>query len=266
MRTRMVFGRYIDRDSWIHRLDPRSKMTAMLLFMCAIFLTDSYAAVLVMLTFSLFMIKSTNIPLSYFARAVKPLLFIILFIVIFHLAFERGGARFIDVGPFAIYAGGLEKGLISAARMVIFVALAAMISFTTEPDRLTQGLGSMMKPLRAVGFHPEKAALMVGIALRFIPTIFEEAERIWKAQLSRGLDLTGKPLKQRARLILSLMVPVMAGAFRRAIDLADSMEARGYRLGAPRSAIHTLSWKARDTVFLLLFLVPLASVVVLSMN
>lgn len=257
MRTRLIFGRYIDTGSWVHRLDPRSKITAMLLFMTAIFYTDSYFSVLIVLLFSLWIMRRTKIPLAYYARAIKPLFFIILFIVIFQLAFEQGGARFIDVGPFTIYAGGIEKSVISAFRMMLFASFAAMLTFTTPPDRITQGLGSMLRPFRLIGFKADKAALMIGIALRFIPTVFEEAERIWKAQLSRGLDLTEHTLRQRAMLILSLLVPIMTGAFRRAIDLADSMEARGYRLGAPRTSFHQLAWSAPDTWFLLLFFIPL---------
>lgn len=261
MRTKLIFGRYIDTGSWVHRIDPRSKITAMLLYTGAIFFTDSYWSVLLVLIFSLAVMQSTRIPISYFARAIKPLLFIILFIVMFHLAFEQGGARFIDVGPVTIYAGGLEKSVISASRMMMFAAFAVLLSFTTPPDRLAQGLGIMLRPFRAFGFKPGKAALMLGIALRFIPTVFEEAERIWKAQLSRGLDLTERTISQRAMLILSLLVPVMAGAFRRAIDLADSMEARGYRLEAPRTSLHRLAWSRADTWFLLMFLFPLGAAV-----
>jgi energy-coupling factor transport system permease protein len=114
-----------------------------------------------------------------------------------------------------------------------------------------------------MGLSPDKFALMIQIALRFIPTIFEESERVWKAQVSRGLELSNKPLLQRVRLILALLVPITTGAFRRAIDLAESMEARGYRLGAPRSAFLNMQWRVLDTLFLCLFLLPLAVITLL---
>jgi energy-coupling factor transport system permease protein len=260
MRNKIIFGRYMDTDSWVHGLDPRAKTLSMILFMAAVFMIDSYFGVTIVLGFSLIMMKSTHIPLFLYARAIKPLTFILLFIVIFHLVFSTSGGQFIDVGLFNFYAGGLERGLISASRMMLFVSFAAMLSFTTQPERLAQGLSRLLKPIRYIGLSPDKLALMINISLRFIPTLFEESERIWKAQVSRGLELRNKPLRQRVKLILALLVPITFGAFRRAIELADSMEARGYRLGARRTAYLSLVWSSRDTLFLSLFLVPLAAI------
>ncbi|CAM4053030.1 energy-coupling factor transporter transmembrane component T [Cohnella lubricantis] len=260
MRARIVVGRYIETGSWVHSLDPRAKTTAVLLFMAAVFMTDSYAGIAVLLLFSLIYMKAAAIPLSMFARAIKPLLLIILFIFVFHLLFTAGGSPIVDLGLFKLYAGGLQRGLVAASRMVLFVAFAALASFTTRPERLTQALGLLLKPLRYVGGSPDRMALMVSVSMRFIPTIFEEAERIWNAQVSRGLELRGRPMRQQARLILSLLVPVTAGAFRRALDLSESMEARGYRLGAPRSAYRRLTWQGKDTWFIVSFFPLLAAV------
>jgi len=231
--------------------------------MAAVFMIDNYIGVLIGLVFSLIMMRSTKIPLLYYARAIKPLLFILLFIVIFHLLFDTSGGQIVDAGMLKFYAGGLEKGLISASRMILFVSFAALLTFTTKPERLAQGLGKLLRPIRYMGLSPDKFALMIQIALRFIPTIFEESERVWKAQVSRGLELRNKPLLHRVRLILALLVPITTGAFRRAIDLAESMEARGYRLGAPRSAFLNMQWKVRDTLFLCLFFLPLAVITLL---
>jgi energy-coupling factor transport system permease protein len=263
MRSRIVFGKYIEGSSWVHRLDPRAKTASMLLFMAAVFVTDSYASILALLLFAAVVIMSTRIPLAMFARAIKPLLFIIVFIFLFHVLFETSGQSFIDLGPFTLYAGGLERGIVSASRMILFIAFAAILTFTTRPESLVQGLGSLLMPLRFIGLSPGKIALMVGIALRFIPTVFEEAERIWKAQLARGLNLSEKPLVKRAMLLLSLLVPVLAGSFRRAVDLADSMEARGYRLGVGRTSYRALQWSSRDTLFLLSFALPVTAGILL---
>jgi len=260
MRARIVLGRYIDTGSWVHSLDPRAKTAGMLLFMVAVFVTSSYSGIVILLLFSLIYMKVAAIPLRMFARAVKPLLFIVLFIFLFQLLFTASGTQLVDLGAFKLYTGGLHKGLVAASRMVLFVAFAALASFTTKPERLTQALGWLLQPLCHVGGSPDRLALMIGVSLRFIPTVFEKAERIWKAQVSRGLELRGRPLGQQAKLVLSLLVPITTGAFRRAIDLSESMEARGYRLGAPRSAYRRMAWQRRDTWFLASFLPLLAAV------
>ena len=263
MKRKIILGRYMEGDSWVHRLDPRAKTAAMPLFMVAVFLVDGYMGVLALLLFTAAVIRATGIPHRYFIRAMKPLMFLLLFILVFHILYDAGGGKLLDVGAFKVYAGGLEKGIVSASRMGLFIMLAAVLTFTTQPEQLAQGLGSLLRPLTYIGVPTDRLVLMLGIALRFIPTIFEEAERLWKAQQSRGLDLSSRSLKEKARLIIALLVPVTTGAFRRAIGLADSMEARGYRLGAPRSRFRAFVWKRADTLFVALFLLPVAAAALL---
>lgn len=254
MRERMIIGKYIDMNSWVHRLDPRSKATAMLLFLPIVLLINSYEDVLAVLIFSLAILISTTIPLSYYVRAVKPLLFIVLFIFLFQLLFQASGAPLVTLGSFRIYAGGLEKGVFAATRMTLFIAVTALLTFTTKPEQLIHALTFMLQPLKWIGLSPAKISLMIGIAFRFIPTVFEQAETIWKAQVSRGLTLKGKKIKEQSRLLLSLLVPITVGAFRRALELAEAMEARGYRLGKKRTTYTTFHWGFDDTLFIALFI------------
>lgn len=254
MRQRMMIGKYIDTNSWVHRLDPRAKASAMLLFMWIVLMINTYTDVLIVLAFSLAIMLSTTIPLHYYARAVKPLLVIVLFIFLFQLLFNASGAPLLTVGSFHIYAGGLEKGVFAATRMTLFIALTALLTFTTKPEHLTHALGYMLTPLKWIGLSPSRLSLMIGIAFRFIPTVFEQADTIWKAQVSRGLTLKGKKLKEQARLLLALLVPITVGAFRRAIELAESMEARGYRLHRKRTAYVTFRWGFDDIFFIGLFI------------
>lgn len=263
MKERIMFGRYVDRDSWVHRLDPRAKIIAMPLFMTAVFLTDSYAGVLAILVFALAVMLATRIPIPLYARAIKPLLFLILFIFLFHLLFDTGGKRLVELGPVALYAGGMEKAVVSASRMTVFIAFAAILTFTTQPDQLATAFGRIIRPLRAIGVNTEKIALMLRVSLRFIPTIFEEGDRLYKAQVSRGLTLTDQSLVKKARLLIALLVPVTAAVFRRAVILADSMEARGYRLEATRTSFRSFDWRAADSLFLLLFALPITASVIL---
>lgn len=255
----MIFGRYIAGDSWMHRLDPRAKILAVPLFMAAVFLVDDYTKLLALLAFTLLLVKSTSISLLAVARAVKSLWLLLSFIVLFHLLFDSSGAQLMQVGAVALYTGGLERGIVAALRMVMFIVFAAVLTFTTQPDQLAQGLGEVLAPLRRLGVRSDRLTLMLGIALRFVPTLFDEAQRIWKAQVSRGLDLRSQPLQKRARLLAALLIPVTAGALRRAVALAEAMEARGYRLDAPRTRYRSLSWQLRDSCFLGLFVLPIAA-------
>lgn len=261
MKHKLMLGRYIDGHSFLHQLDPRSKLTGMLCFMIAVFLINSYYTLAIGLAFTVIIMALSRIPLSVYVRAIKPLLFLIVFITLFHIFFHSEGARLFKVGLFSIYSGGLEKGLVSAGRMTLFISFAAVLSFTTQPDRIASALGSLLKPLRKIGVPIEKLSLMLSLSLRFIPTIFEEAERIWKAQVSRGFTLAHQPLKEKARRIIALLVPVTTSAFRRAENLADAMEARSYRLGFPRSQYRQMVWRASDTLFLLSFALPICLIV-----
>jgi len=257
MRHKLMLGRYIDGHSIIHHLDPRAKLIGMFFFIAAVFLINSYLTLLIGVVFTFIMMLLTKIPLSYYLRAIKPLIFLIAFIALFHLFFHTEGTRMLKVGVFSIYSGGLEKGLVSAGRMTLFIAFAAVLSFTTQPDRIANALSHVLRPIQKIGIPIDRFSLMLSLSLRFIPTIFEEAERIWKAQVSRGFSLADLPLKVKAKRIIALLVPVTSSAFRRAESLADAMEARNYQLGAIRSQYRQMIWKLNDTFFLLSFALPI---------
>lgn len=264
MRDKMILGRYIDTGSWVHRLDPRSKIAAMALFLPAVMAIDSPAEAAVIAAFSAAVMGASRIAALHFVRAVKPLLALIGFILLFHVLFDASGAKYFSVGFLALHAGGLERGLLAAFRMVLFIAFTAILTFTTPPALLTQGLESMLQPLARLRLSPRKLTLMLGIALRFIPTVFEEADKIRKAQASRGLELADLSWKDKASAMISLLVPVTVGAFRRAMELAESMESRGYRLRGARTQLNELRWRPGDTWFLLAFALLAAGLLLLG--
>ncbi|WP_040950735.1 energy-coupling factor transporter transmembrane component T family protein [Gorillibacterium massiliense] len=266
MQNRMIFGRYYDTGSWVHSLDPRAKVAAMLMYMVAIFMVSTFIEAAAVFLFAIVIMQSTRIPLSQFLRSLKPLIFIMVFIFAFHLLFDASGTRMMAVGPFKFYSGGLERGILAVVRMILFVGFTAILTFTTPPAKLTRGLEDFFRPLKILRISPARITLMIEIALRFIPTVFEEAEKILKAQSSRGMDLKDQPLAKKAKLLISLLVPVTVSAVRRAMELVDSMESRGYRLGAPRSKFHALDWARRDTVFILVFVVLLGAMLALNMS
>jgi len=262
MKHKLMLGRYIESNSLLHQLDPRSKLAGMLFFVAAVFLINSYVTLWIGLVFTVIIMLMTKIPLLYYVRAIKPLIFLIAFITLFHILFHAEGARLLKVGTFSIYSGGLEKGIVAAGRMILFISFAAVLSFTTQPDRIATALESFLRPLKKIGVPVEQLSLMLSLSLRFIPTIFEEAERIWKAQVSRGFSLADQPLKEKAKRIIALLVPVTASAFRRAEGLADAMEARSYRLGAPRSQYRQMIWRRNDTLFVLSFALPIYFIII----
>ena len=262
MRNKLLFGRSIDTGSWVHAVDPRAKLTGMMLYLIAIVAVGSWPALAVAAVFSVVYMLSTKIPLKYYLKAAKPLWVLMVFIFIVQCFTVESGEALWSIGSWTLYSGGVSSGFIAASRMGLLVSFTAILTFTTTPGVLNQGLSGVLKPLKRLGLSPERLTLMMSIALRFIPTILEETHKILKAQASRGADLKELPWKEKGRMLVSLLVPVTVSAFRRAEELVLSMESRGYTLGAPRSEYHLLVWRSRDTWFVLSYVVLAAAVVV----
>lgn len=263
MRNKLLFGRSIDTGSWVHSVDPRAKLTGMVLYLIALLVVNSWVALGLAAVFSLAYMFSTRIPLKYYAKAAKPLWVLMVFIFVVQSLSIKQGTVLWHIGSWELYSGGLSSGLIAALRMTLLVSFTAILTFTTTPGLLNQGLSGVLKPLRKVGISAERLTLMMGIALRFIPTILDETHKIMKAQAARGADMKELPWKEKGRLLVSLLVPVTVGAFRRAEELVLSMESRGYIVGAPRSEYHLLSWSKRDTGFILSYVMLVAIIVYL---
>lgn len=261
MRNKLLIGRTIDTGSWIHALDPRSKLTAMLLYAAVIIMLRSWPAFLLTAVFSLGFMAATRIPFKYYVKAAKPLWLLMLFIFIVQCFTVQRGDILLQWGPLHIYAGGLSSGLLAACKMALFISFTALLTFTTTPGRLNQGVSGMMKPLAGLGVPVHRLALMTSIALRFIPTILEESQKILKAQAARGADLSELPLVEKGKMLLSLLVPITVGAFRRAEDLITSMEARGFVIDAPRTEYFEPAWGKKETGFIGLYVLLVVAVV-----
>ncbi|MFE4712960.1 energy-coupling factor transporter transmembrane component T family protein [Paenibacillus sp. NPDC056722] len=255
MNERLLLGRSIETGSWVHKLDARSKITGMLLYVVVILLSRSWMAMALLAVFSVVVMASTRIPLKYFLKAAKPLRYLMLFIFIVQVVSVKEGAVWLSIGSWDLYEDGLRLGAFSVIRMFFLITFSALLTFTTTPGKLNQGLEGILAPFKKMGLSPDRITLMIDISLRFIPTILDESQIIMKAQASRGADLKELPLKEKGRMLVSLLVPVIASAFRRAQDLVYSMEARGFRMDAPRSRYHRPIWGGADTVFILMFVV-----------
>lgn len=266
MNERLWIGRTIDTGSWIHSLDPRAKMIAMMLYVAIIIMSNTWLEMALVFAFSVAIMSVTRIHIKYYVKVTKPLRILMIFIFIVQCLKVKDvtGPVLMSIGSWHLYMEGFEMGLFSVLRMALLVSFTAILTFTTTPGRLNQGLEGVLSPLQWIRVSPDRLSLMISISLRFIPTILEETQIILKAQASRGADLKELPWREKGKMLVSLLVPVTVGAFRRAEDLVHSMEARGFRMGEPRTKFHHLVWRSRDTLFISLFILMVVAVVMMS--
>jgi len=258
----VTLGQYLAGDSLVHRLDPRTKIVAVLVYMVAIF---SARGVLGYGLLGLFVVVSflvARISPRYMLRAIRPVLFILLFTVLINMFWTTGEVLY-RVWRLTITREGLVMAATMGFRLAMLVISASLLTLTTPPIALTDGLEYLMTPGKRIGIPAHELALMLTIALRFIPTLMDEADKIMKAQMARGADFTSGGLVQRARSLLPLLVPLFVSAFRRADDLATAMEARCYRGGEGRTRLRALRLGLIDLVAAMVLLVVVGVVIYL---
>ncbi len=256
----ITIGQYIPGRSLLHRLDPRAKFVALIIFIIAVFTVRTFLGYLFLGLVLATLLKSSRLPLPYFFRGLKPVYFILAFTIIIHFLLTKGGEELLRLGPLSVDSRGVYLGLFMAGRIIFLVVATSLLTLTTSPIALTDGLEYLMKPFRRLGLPSHEIAMMMTIALRFIPTLMEETEKIMKAQLARGADFESGNIFRRARALVPLLVPLFVSAFRRADDLAVAMEARCYRGGEGRTRLRELSAAPRDyaaVLFVLLLLIAL---------
>lgn len=254
----LVLGKYIPLDSIIHRLDPRSKLVALILMIVAIFVPKSWYVFLLIGIILIIEILLAKLNFKYVISSVKPMIFMMIFLLIINVLTLKTGDLLIQLGPVEIYSDAIFNTLFVVVRLLLMIMLTTTLTATTKPLDLTLGIERLLKPLQIIHFPTHEIAMMISIALRFIPTIIEETMRIMNAQKSRGVDFENGKLSEKIAAILSLIIPLFSVAFERAYELADAMEARGYVPGAERTRYHVLSFAARDYIYLFLNFVVMA--------
>ena len=259
----IALGSYLPLNSIIHRLDPRAKICAMLLMMIAIFLPAGYLGYVVLGICIICVSMLAKLKLSFLWRAMKPMLFMLTFLLIINLLVVREGSIFFTIGSFAIYSGAVSQTLYIVVRLALMIMITTILTATTKPLELTLAIEDLLKPFQVIHVPAHEIAMMISIALRFIPTLIEETQRIMKAQASRGVDMENGKLMEKVRAILSLIVPLFVSAFQRAEDLAYAMEARGYIPNRPRSRYKQLKMSGKDYLLLAGTMLILAATVVL---
>lgn len=319
MNEKIVFGQYYNVDSWIHRLDPRTKLISIFLYMIALFVIKNIFLLAAFLGLVLVVIATSKIPLTKFLNSLKMVSFILLFTFFFQLLLRKDGEllatftfnmtvvngiiivvllaffffsrkiiRSFRVLLFSIilfisfyiqyqfnfsyhlfsyqvrvFDSGLMMSLYILLRIIALLFVSSLLTLTTKPTDLNNGLETILKPLKYIGVKVATLTMMISIALRFIPTLINEAEKILKAQASRGVDFKEGKIAAKVMQIISLLVPMFVIAYKRAYDLADAMEARGFIPDAPRTSINLLKYRTSDLITLGFCLILLVVVIYL---
>jgi len=247
MLTDIMLGQYFPGNSFVHKLDPRSKIVLTLTFITSIFLATSYIAYLTVGLFICLIVVVSGIPIKIVLRSIKPLWIILLLTAGIHL-FMTPGTTLVAWGPLSITDEGIKQAVQMSARLIYLILISSLLTFTTSPIALTDAIERLLSPLKRIKLPVHELAMMMTIALRFVPTLLEETDRIMKAQMARGADFTSGNILKRGQNMVPILVPLFISAFRRADELATAMEARCYRGGENRTRMKELRLGMRDVV------------------
>ncbi len=247
MLNNISIGQYFPGDSFLHHMDPRAKIIGTTIFVIAIFLANTALAYGIVAAFTLFTMTISRLPLRLLWASIKPLWIIIVFTLGIHV-FTTPGTMLFEYKFIHITEQGLAMGIQMAARLVFLILFSSLLTYTTSPIRLTDGIEQLLNPFRRIGVPAHELAMMMTIALRFIPTLLDETDRIMKAQSARGADFVTGSIIGRAKNMVPLLVPLFISAFRRADELAVAMEARCYRGGVNRTRMKELSITKYDYI------------------
>jgi energy-coupling factor transport system permease protein len=265
MTNAIVLGQFVPGDSPVHRLDPRTKILAMIAYIVLVFLVRAMPVFAVPLLFVLGALLASGVPARYALSSLRPMRWLIAFMFLINLFFTQGERVLFSWWIVRVTAEGVRQAVFISLRLILLVAGTSLLTLTTSPIALTDGLERLLKPLKRIRFPAHELAMMMTIALRFIPTLLEETERIRKAQMARGADFETGGLLARARAMVPLLVPLFVSAFRRADELAMAMESRCYHGGEGRTRMHELHYARRDLLAALLIALLLAAVPVIQL-
>ncbi len=242
----ITIGQYIPGNTFMHQLDPRAKLLALFMFIAAIFIVKAWEAFIPFVLLVIALYLAAHVPFRYFLRGIRPIIYIIVLTSVLHIFFTGGGEVLFRYGVITVEAAGVELGLFTIIRLMLLVFFTMLVTLTTTPLSLTEGLERFLWPLKYLKVPVAEIAMILNIALRFIPTLMEESERIVKAQMARGADFGQGNILRRIKFLVPVIVPLFVSAFRRADELAVAMESRCYRAGAKRTRMNELKFGKQD--------------------
>ena len=260
----ITLGQYFPGDSVIHKLDPRTKLILVIVFIVTLFLAVDWISYAVMFCITALCIRVSRVRLKSILKGLKPLIFIILLTGILNLFYTKEGAVLFDWWIFTVTTGGIKRAFLMVVRIMLLVCGTLLLTYTTSPLALTDGLEMLLNPLKKIKVPVHEMSMMMSMALRFIPTLIEETDKIMSAQKARGADFSTGKLTERAKALLPLLVPLFVSSFRRADELAVAMESRCYHGGEGRTRMKTLKMARRDWLALLLWAVILAGMILMN--
>ena len=264
MLSDITIGQYFPGKSLLHRLDPRMKLVLTLCFIVLVFLPRNWWGILLAVSFMAVTVALSRLPLKLMWRSIKPILFLIAFTAALNVLYVHEGDTLFQWRFIHITTGGLSNAAFIAVRILCLIVGSSLLTYTTTPTALTDAIERLLAPLKWVGVNPHELAMMMTIALRFIPTLMEETDKIMAAQKARGADMESGGLLQRVRALVPILIPLFVSSFRRAYDLAMAMECRCYRGGEGRTRMKQLRTAPRDWVALGVYLLVGAGIVVIN--
>lgn len=243
----ITIGQYYSVTSIIHRMDPRFKIIGSMIYLISLFLIDQLFAYTAVVAFIGLVVKLSKVSVSFILKGLKPVFLLIVFAFVINIFLTSGsGDPLIELGFIKIYPEGVERAFFMAIRLVLLIVGTSLLTLTTSPIELTDGIEYLLNPFKRIGLPAHELAMMMTIALRFIPTLLEETDKIMKAQMARGADFESGNLMNRAKALIPLLVPLFISAFRRADELAMAMEARCYKGGEGRTRMKVLKYTRLD--------------------
>lgn len=253
MKNKLIIGRYLPYDSFVHRLDPRAKLLATIFYIIIIFFANNLTTYFIMALIVLAGIYLSNIPFEQFIRGVKPMFWLFVFTAFLQMIFTPGHTTYFQFGFIAISKEGITNGILVFLRFVLIIFMSILLTLSTEALRLTDAIEYFLTPFKKMGLPVSDLALMLSIGIRFVPTLMDEAEKIMDAQRARGMDFSEGTFTQKINNLVPLLVPLFNRSYDRAIDLATAMEARDYQGGEGRSKYRELQWGLSETAVLISF-------------
>ncbi|MGQ7500111.1 energy-coupling factor transporter transmembrane component T family protein [Streptococcus suis] len=252
---KLILGRYIPGNSILHRLDPRSKLLAMFAFLLMIFWANNLITNILLIAFVFGLVMLSRIRLSFFINGLKPMIGIILFTTFFQVFFTPGATILWEFWIFKLSVEGLQQAGIIFVRFVLIIFFSTLLTLTTTPLSLADGIESGLAPLKRLKVPVHEIGLMLSMSLRFVPTLMDDTTRIMNAQRARGVDFNEGNLIQKVKSVIPILIPLFASSFKRADALATAMEARGYQGGEGRTKYRILAWKWADSLAILVMVV-----------
>lgn len=258
------FGQYLPLDSCLHKMDARVKLVLTFVIIVFAFVSFNFAALGLTAAFTLAAVILSKVPAKMYLKTLKPILFFVVLTTVINVFYIKGDTLLLHIGFVDIYLEGIFKALLVAVRIVLLVLISGVLTYTTSPTELTDAIEYLLKPLAMCGVDTHTFAMMMTIALRFIPTLIEETDKISSAQKARGSDMDTGNLIQKIQSVIPILIPLLASSIRRATELADAMECRCYHGGKGRTRLKVLKCTKRDFIALIMTAALLCGIILLD--